>query len=256
MRKCWIVYALMVGVSAFAQTDAKAKAPQFDVVSMKVNQSGEERGFISISPGGDRLIVKNAPMYRIVEFAFNFKRHDLIVGTPAWTRTDNFDIEATVAAADLPAFRALTFEQQERMLQPVLTERCAMQAHVEKRDTPVFALQIAKGGLKMREVKPKEGWDVIEKHGEIHGRGVPIMALLYALANVPVERQVVDQTGLTAAYDFDLIWTPAEDPAGEDAAARPSLFTAVEEQLGLRLVATRALVDALVVEHIERPTAN
>ena len=82
------------------------------------------------------------------------------------------------------------------------------------------------------------------------------MALLYALANVPAERQVVDQTGLTAAYDFDLIWTPAEDPAGEDAAARPSLFTAVEEQLGLRLVATRALVDALVVEHIERPTAN
>jgi uncharacterized protein (TIGR03435 family) len=256
MRNAWLICVLLAGANVIAQTDAKPKAPQFDVVSIKLNHSGQELGLVGISPGGDRLIVTNAPMYRIVEFAYDFQRNDLIVGAPEWARTERWDIDATIDADDLAAFRALSFVQQRAMLRGVLADRCKLVAHVEKKEVPVFALQVARSGLKMHETKPaKEGWDLTEKHGELHGRGVPIAALLYGLSKISLERQIVDQTGLKGAYDFDLIWTPTEDPESSDA-TRPSLFTAVEEQLGLRLVATRAQVDALVIERIERPTAN
>src|ERR1700761_5993442 len=117
---------------AFSQT--KAKPLQFDVVSIKLNKSGEPRGVLQISPDGDRIIVTNAPMYRIVGFAFNFLRNDLVIGDPEWARTERWDMEAKVAEKDLPAFHSLDFVQQKALLQQVLIERCKMQAKVEKRE--------------------------------------------------------------------------------------------------------------------------
>ena len=232
---------------------------------------------LQISPDGDRLVVTNAPMYRIVGFAFNFLRSDLVLGVPDWARTERWDIEAKVAEADLPAFHALNFVQQKAMLQQVLMERCRMQAKVEKREVPVYALAVAKSGLKMHEVQPNEmspvvkddkgqvvnEWDITQKPGEIRGRAVPMEAMMYAMSNVSLGRQIVDHTGLKGLYNFDLVWTPeleAEPGSSADVglpdASRPSIFTAVQEQLGLRFEATKDLVDALVIGHIERPTNN
>ncbi len=259
MRRFWVLYGLVLSLSAFAQSGAKAKAPQFDVVSIKLNHSDQDRGTVQISPDGDRVVVSNSPMYRIVGFAFDFKRNDLVLGAPDWTHTERWDIEAKVPPEDLGAFRALTFKQQEAMLQSVLMERCKMQAHIEKKEVPVYALMVGKRGVKMQEVKAiDQPWDLIQKHGEIHGRAVPVGALMYALSNASLERLVIDRTGLMGTYNFDLLWTPAEDPVGETPTEmiHPSIFTAVQEQLGLRLVETKALVDALVIEHIERPTPN
>jgi uncharacterized protein (TIGR03435 family) len=136
-------------------------------------------------------------------------------------------------------------------------------------------LVIAKGGVKMHELRTSEmtlpdydakgnlvqDWDLTMKHGEVHGRAVPIGALMYALSNASLDRQVIDRTGLTGEYNFDLTWTPEDEldaqPKGDlglAEGARLSIFTAVQEQLGLRLEPTRAEVDALVIEHIERPT--
>lgn len=205
------------------------------------------------------MVVINAPMYRIVGFAFDFQRNDRVLGAPDWTRTERWDIEAKVAQADLEVFHALTFKQQKAMLQSVLVERCKLQAHAEKREVPVYALVVQKGGVKMHEVEATElPWDLIQKHGEIHGRAVPIAALMYALSDASLERQVVDRTGLTGTYNFDVLWTPTDEPQSESqiASTRPSIFTAVQEQLGLQLVGTKALVDTLNIEHIEHPTAN
>ncbi len=254
------------------------KVPQFDVVSIKLDHSGEPRGFLQISPEGDRLIVVNAPMFRIVQFAFNMQREDLVLNLPEWTRTERWDIEAKVAPADLAAFHALNLTQQKAMLQPVLMERCKMLAKVVKKEVPVFALVFAKSGLKMHELPPNEmpppvydakgnlveDWDLVIKHGEIHGRAVPMGALMYALSNASLDRQVIDRTGLKGEYNFDLVWTPEEEldaqPKGAAANAgladetRLSIFTAMQEQLGLRLEPTRASVDALEIDHIERPS--
>jgi len=272
MKKRLVFCIWILAISgAFAQT--KAKPPQFDVVSMKLDKSGEPHGMLQISPDGDRIIVTNAPMTRIIQFAFNFLRNDLVVGDPEWARTERWDMEAKVAEADLPAFHKLDFVQKKAMLQQVLTERCRMQAKVEKREIPVYALVVAKTGLKMHEVQPNEmppvvrdksgevisEWDLRQKPGEMHGRAVPMEAMMYAMSNVKLGRQIVDHTGLKGVYNFDLLWTPEEGSAASDNglpdATRPSIFTAVQE-LGLRLEATKDLVDALVIDHIERPTAD
>jgi uncharacterized protein (TIGR03435 family) len=106
-------------------------------------------------------------------------------------------------------------------------------------------------------------WNLTQKPGEMRGRAVPMEAMMYAMSNVSLGRQIVDHTGLKGLYNFDLAWTPELEegegsPAdsGQPDASRPSIFTAVQEQLGLRFEATKDLVDALVIDHIERPTNN
>ena len=278
MRGLVLISMLLLGAMTASAQAPPQKLPQFDVVSIKLNHSGEPHGILQISPDGDRIIVVNAPMFRIVQFAFDMQRNDLVVGAPDWTRTDRWDIEAKVAPGDLAAFHALTFTQQKAMLQPLLMERCKMLAKVAKKEVPVYALVVAKSGLKMHELQPNEmppavydakgnivqDWDLVMKHGEVHGRAVPMGALMWALSDVSLGRQVIDRTGLKGEYNFDLLWTPEEelDAQSKSAAAdagladgtRLSIFTAVQEQLGLRLEPTRALVDALEIDHIERPT--
>jgi len=273
MRNVILALGLLAG-GAGASAQVKAKPLQFDVVSIKLDNSGEPHGFLQISPDGDRIIVSNAPMTRIVQFAFNFLRNDLVIGDPEWARTERWDMEAKVAEADLPAFHKLDFVQKKAMLQQVLIDRCKMQAKVEKREIPVYALVVAKTGLKMHEVQPNEmppevrdksgqvisEWNITQKPGEIRGRAVPMEALMYVMSNVKLGRQIVDHTGLKGVYNFDLLWTPEEGSVAADNGlpdpTKPSIFTAVQEQLGLRLEATKDLVDALVIDHIERPTAD
>jgi bla regulator protein blaR1 len=178
MRRWLVIPALLAGaMTTPAQAPAK-KLPQFDVVSIKLNRSGEPRGILQISPDGDRVIVVNAPMFRVVQFIFDMQRNDLVVGAPDWMRTERWDIEAKVAPDDLAAFHALTFAQQKRMLEAVLMERCKMAAKVAKKEVPVYALVVAKGGIKMQALKPGEApvvrdaagnivqdWDIVKKYG-------------------------------------------------------------------------------------------
>ncbi len=250
---------------------------QFDVVSIKLNRSGDQRGILQVSPDGDRLIVSNAPMFRIVEFAFDFPRNDLILGAPQWTFSERWDIEAKIAAADLAAFHILTFKQQKAMLQAVLEERCHLQAKIVDKEIPVYALMVGKGGIKMHQVtagepqptvrdasgKIVEEWDLTQKPGEIKGRAVPIDALMYALSSASLGRQITDRTMLQGKYNFDLLWTPESEmdadsatPGAGRSSKPPSIFTAVQEQLGLRLEPTRQSVPALSIERISRPTSN
>ena len=268
---------IIAAIQAPGQSGVPPKL-QFDVVSIKLDRSGAQHGYLQISPDGDRIIVVNAPMYRIVSFAFNFQRNDLVLGAPEWAHNERYDMEAKVAPADLPAFHALNFVQQKAMLQKVLIERCKMHALIQKKEIPVYALIVNKDGMKMHEIKPGDSlpvvrdasgkvvdeWDLIQKHGEVHGRAVPMDAFMYALSNISVGRQVIDRTDLKGLYDFDLVWTPEEDGDGQTKgaaddtgtsdASRTSIFTAIQEQMGLRLAPEKAPVDALVVEHIERPS--
>jgi uncharacterized protein (TIGR03435 family) len=276
MVKVLLGCLLSMGAVA-ASGQATAKPLQFDVVSLKLDRSGEPHGILQIFPDGDRVVVRNAPMFRIVEFAFNFDFSDMVLGAPAWTRTEKWDMEAKVAAADLPAFRALSLAEQKAMLQQVLLERCKLRAHVGKKVLPVYVLKVARSGVKMHSLQPGETrpvvrdasgktvdqWDLTVKPGEAHGRAVPMEALLYVLNAASVGRKVIDETGLKGEYNFDLVWTPEDElqaPAADIAdaglkdSAQPSIFTAVQEQLGLRLEASKAPVDVLTIDRIEQPT--
>lgn len=243
---------------------------RFDAISIKQNRSEIEHGGVEISPQSDRILVSNTPMYRIIAFAFDRQRNDLIEGLPEWARSERWDIQAKVADGDIHAFTQLSFVQKKMMLQTILADRCQMRAHLAKKEVPVYALEVRKEGLRMHASDAAEianappTWNITVKRDEIHGRAVPIAALLYALSGVSLDRQVVDKTELEGLYDFDLIWTPEDgvdahsenNSKGLSEPLAPSLFTAIQEQLGLRLVATKSQVEAVVVDHIERPSGN
>ncbi len=216
---------LLFGAAVAGAQNSSKPTLQFDVVSIKLNLSGQQRGVMQVSPDGDRIVVTNAPMFRIVEFAFDFQRNDLVLGAPAWTFTERWDLEAKVAASDLAAFHALNFKQQKALLQPVLEERCRMQAKIVDKEIPVYALTVARGGIRMHEVTAEEPlpvvrdasgkvvqeWDLTQKPGQLRGRAVPIDALIYALSSASIGRQVIDRTTLKGNYNFDLLWTPQTD---------------------------------------------
>lgn len=192
--------------------------------------------------------------------AFDLKSPDQIVGLPNWDSEDSFDIEAKVDEDDLASYQKLSDrerkEQAAPMLRSMLTERFNLKAHHETRILPVYALVVAKGGFKLKQAQGAENlYGMNTNRGLISIRGGPIGArFIVGLSNF-VGRIVVDKTGLTGYYDIDLKWTPDESPTS-DPNAPPDLFTALEEQLGLKLVSTKAPVDVLVIDHVERPSEN
>jgi uncharacterized protein (TIGR03435 family) len=253
------------------QTPAPANLPTFDVVSIKLNKSGNPYGQLSLKPEGDSFVVTNAPMQRIIEFAFNFRRDDLVFGAPDWARNERYDVMAKVAAPDVAAYHALNEEQRRQMLQAIFADRCRMQAHLESREIPAYALVVAKNGPKMQQAGPNDPPVVVRDRdgnptqedalfripGQIKAQQVPMRSLALALTASNIGRQVIDKTGLTGKYSFTLQWTPdqqAETAPPADAA--PSIFTAIQEQLGLKLESAKAPIDALVIDHLERPNDN
>ena len=243
-------------------------AIHLDVVSFTENRSGAEPGYLSIPPDGNRIVVTNSPMFRVIGFAFNRQRNDLIEGLPDWARDLRWDIEATIAEESVAAFKQMSFQQQKEVLQQVLQERCELIAHAGKKEVPVYALVVSKSGTKIKEVSPtradakKQGWDMTQSAGRIDGRAIPMEALIYALSKIGLERQIIDRTGLMGRYDIALMWTPDDKLLGAPDAeetihpSRTSIFTALQNDLGLKLEAIRAEIDTVVVTHIAKPSAN
>jgi uncharacterized protein (TIGR03435 family) len=169
------------------------------------------------------------------------------------------------------------------MLQPLLAERFKLKAHTETKQLPVYELIVAKGGPKLKEATPGDtyangfkGPDGVGRggmmrmgRGQLTGQGVPITTLTNLLSQ-QLQRTVVDKTGLTGKYDLELNWTPeqgegglgpppgAASPQAEPApdATGPSIFTALQEQLGLKLQSTKGPVETLVIDHAEMPSEN
>lgn len=258
---------------------AAASLPKFDVISVKLDKTGGNGIRSGLTPDGVNVV--NAPLHSLLTLAYGVS-DDQLIGEPDWSRTTRFDIEAKVAAADVPTLKALTFDQRRMQAQQILTERFGLVLHHETRELPEFLLTVAKGGPKLAAAKidpehpmpPGSRGNFRMSHGpaglRLQAQGARIDGLLPLLAN-ETGRTVVDKTGLTGNYDFTLTWTPdrPEGPPGERSPADagsmvqppstdigPTLFTAIEEQLGLKLESTKGPVDVLVIDHVEMPTEN
>lgn len=245
---------------------ASVKLPTFDVISVKVNNSGSRN--ISMGSTPDGLHATNIPAQLILKQAFAFAVNDsLIFGAPAWAQTTRFDIDAKVAASDVDAFKALTNDQRRLMVVQILTARFQFAYHPETRMLPEYALVLAKGGSKLQEFQPGNDANGQPKHpgrmqvhdGTVIAQGIPLESLIHFLSD-RVGRPIEDKTGLTGIYDFTLQLDqshdgPAPDPNSADSTG-PSIFTALQEQLGLKLDAEKGPVQVLVVDHIEQPAAN
>jgi uncharacterized protein (TIGR03435 family) len=259
-------------------------SPAFEVASVKPNKTGDQRVMIGIQPGG-RFNASNVPLRMLLRQAFNVQEFQL-VGGPDWLGSERFDVVAKAPEGDFNA------DAMRPMLRALLVERFKLAFHNETRDMPVYALVKArpdgKLGPKLTPAsvdcsatgrrrgggpppappqpgeKPECGFMI--GLGRMSVGGMPISNLVQALSP-QVGRIVLDKTELPGAYDFELTYAPeplgiggpppllngAPPPVDPNA---PTLFTALQEQLGLKLDSQRGPVDVVVIDHVEQPTAD
>jgi uncharacterized protein (TIGR03435 family) len=252
---------------------------KFDVVSVKPDKSDQQVN-INDTGEGDGLSMRNMPVNWIILYAFDIQDPNLLVGSPQWIKSERYDIQAKVAEGDLSAFHRLTKEQRRFMLQDILCDRFKMTFHREPKETSIYALVVAKNGSKLKKVEPgKQRTSGIEKPdgtilqgeilhsrmpGQIEGQEVPMETFAKSLSGL-VGRQVVDKTNLMGVYDFKLEWQPDRDldpdvarrePAAAPDKAGLSLFSALQEQLGLKLNSEKVMMPSLVIDHLEEPSDN
>ena len=249
---------------------APIQTPSFDVISVKPNKSSiGARGLIVTEFTADGFRGVNVPVHTLLLEAYGLHEGESF-GEPAWADSEVFDIEAKVAGPDVVAFTKLDSNQREAMLRQILVERFNMTAHYEIRELPVYALSVTKGGPKLKEsaidpsvpASARRGGGVRMSMGMISANECTIPYFLSMLSR-QLGRTVLDRTGLTGNYDFTLRWSPdngattsSNAPDGSQSDSLPSIFTVVQEQLGLKLESTKAPADVLVVDHIEHPSQN
>lgn len=264
---CVAVMGLVCLAGLTMAVRAQEKALKFDVVSVKPHVGA---GVIKIVYTNDGFSAVNAPLGAVVREAFHTVRSEQVEGMPDWVRSARYDIEAKVSDTDAETFRKLGMEEKDRMVEKVLEERFGLKFHNTSKEMPVYALVVAKNGLKMKEAHGGDTYANGFKDrngtaagsgllwlgpGHLVGQGASVETLVSMLSG-DMDRMVVDRTGLTGRYDFELQFA-AEAKTGDAAEnAGPSAFTALEEQLGLKLEPAKAPVEFVVVDHIERPTEN
>jgi len=237
--------------------DAPNKSLVYDVVSVKPSQPGCPGMQMSGSTG--RIAHHCVTLWGLMYNAYDLRPNDTnIPGLPGWAMTAQFDVDAKMDDDTIAALQKLPGEDKQKqiqfMLQALLADRFKLRVHTETRDRPIYALVIAKGGSKLKplpaDAKQKgSSWG----NGRIQLQAGPIDRLAFCLSD-GLDKVVVDKTGLTGKYDITLTWTPDDRQGTADAG--PTLFTALEEQLGLKLESTRGPVDTLVVDHAEKPSEN
>jgi uncharacterized protein (TIGR03435 family) len=278
----------LLGIGAIAPIKAKA-TPQspsvsatlaFEVASIKRNRSGTGNWRVKGNPAG--LTATNTTPQQLVIFAYALRNfeisrelNDQIVGEPDWMSSERYDVSAS-------AGRTVTPEEVRAMVRSLLQERFKMAAHRETKLRQTYALMLARpdrilgpelrrtdvdcqavaaanaafvGGLQPRPKPASNGVSpcaLVPAEGTLNAGGVPIETLARSIAK-EAGRTVVDKTGLTGNYEFKLKYSPAGNSAADD---RPTIFIALREQLGLKLEPQQNPLDVLVIDRIERPTAN
>jgi uncharacterized protein (TIGR03435 family) len=285
---------IFMGISLGAGSglgQSPAPAPDslaFDVASVKPSSADKNGQSLMMSEG--KFSTENEPLLGLIKFAYNLKSDDQLIGAPGWVGSKRFDIDAKEDAAFVEAAKTLPPEQRvaqiRLMVQALLAERFHLQASRETRELPVYALVLARGGSKMTVVPPpdlsrtsatppapgdapvrRRGSGVRSTgHGDLTGLAATMDILTNVLSNQPetAGRLVLDKTGLTGNYDWTLKWTPERSASmasggpssGGTDDTGPSFFTAIQEQLGLKLESQKGPVPVVVIAHVDLPDAN
>jgi uncharacterized protein (TIGR03435 family) len=239
--------------------------PGFDVATIKPSQPGRPGKGIGFN--GHEFIARNFDMYDLIAFAYGMHTKQ-IIGAQDWFDKDLFDIAGTPDVAGVPSLH-----QMELMVQKLLPDRFALKFHHEQRELPVYIITVAPGGPKTAVTKsgPNDPQPFFFRaFGDLTVGNMTITEFATWMQASVMDRPVVDHTGLTDRYDFHLKWTPDESqfaqwrssngpiqpPAGDNPNAAPSLYTAMQEQLGLKMEAGKAMDDVIVIDHVEKPSPN
>ena len=238
---------------------------KFEVASVKPS-APDSPGIVRYLPGGG-LRITGATLQSLISIAYDLRPFQ-ISGGPKWIDADRFDIDARLTTSDdaLPANPpainpGLTREDQWHAaegLRSLLADRFLLTFHEETSEQPLFALVVAKRGPKLRDATESESFIRRTGPGSITGQAIALRLLVLNLANA-LDQPVIDKTGLTGKYTFELKWDDSLPSAAQSAAAEPnegSIFTALQEQLGLRLESQKGPTKILVVDGAERPSKN
>jgi uncharacterized protein (TIGR03435 family) len=236
---------------------ALAQAPlTFEVASVKPAAPGARGGIIRQMPGNQRYLATNVPLRSIMTVAYSVTDRQ-ISGGPSWVGTDPFDIDARAAQSRTP-------EELHDMLARLIEERFQLKIRHEKKELPIYELVIDKGSPKLTEHDPADlNHPPMELTADgLKGVNVTMNYFAFVLSRIH-DRNVIDKTGLPGRYDLTLqfaregpLRNGAEAGRGPVEQDGPSIFTALREQLGLRLVPAKGPVDFLVIEHAEKPSDN
>ena len=238
----WVATCLLVGVVLPAQ-----EKPAFEVASVRAHYPPDDRFSFDIAPSG-RLTARNMTVWNLIREAYG-RRDSQMTGGPAWIKTDGFDVVAQ-SAQPAPVERPRVLE----MLRTLLEDRFRLRWHEDTRETAGYALRVAAGGPKLAPARP--GGQSRMQRGNL---AAPDMTLdsLCQIFEFDLARPVADQTRLTGSYAIELQWARQNPSAAEEPdTARPSLFTAVQEQLGLRLESAKVPVKIFAIDDAQRPSGN
>ena len=227
---------------------------EFDVASIRPTGNPDRRTRLYRHPDDTEFGGQNVSLQALLQFAYGVSE-TRVIGLPSQLAGARFDLQAKGDADTEAKFHKLNPDQQrvakQKMVQAMLAERCGLKVHFETRELPVFALVVAKGGPKFStsEQVVSSGWGGWT-HIEVEG-GDTVARFAEELTRVS-GRVVLNRTGLTGHYDMELDWSNDDD----DESDQPTLFTAIREQLGLTLESRRAMVEVVVVDRMELPSAN
>ena len=247
-----LVAARVQSLSDMSAQQQSAELPKYDVSTVRPNNSGSTD--IHINVDGAVFEMGNTTIRRLLQLAYDI-RPDLISGLPPWAESERFDIKAKVIDADPETLKSLTNDQVRVMARRLIMDRFHLETHTDTKITPVYDLVVAKSGVKFKPSSQAGEDDLMHMHGmQVTASNLHMKALANYLSR-QTDRVVVDKTGLPARYDLTLKWSPdlAQAEHGDDA---PPLFTALQDQLGLKLQPSRGPVPTLVIDHIERPKDN
>jgi uncharacterized protein (TIGR03435 family) len=236
---------------------ALAAAQTFEVASINTRTDGTGDIYtpkpFRFDFSGARITIENFRLSDLITYAYDIKYYELF-GEPRWADIDRYNVSAKA-----PDGTSLNREAARPMMRALLADRFHLRAHTEKREMPVYMLVVAKGGPKFRE-SPAGAQKILTQ--ESKGRGYMMTVSSGDMAQLTgefskgnnVDRPVIDKTGLTGTYDYKLEW--GDDAAADADAGTVSVFTAFQEQLGLRLRPSRAPVQVLIIDLAERPSEN
>jgi uncharacterized protein (TIGR03435 family) len=248
------------GQTASAGNHAISATPDYDVATVKANDSGSGSSRLSIRD--DILQATNVQLGSLLEAAFDIRR-DQIVGLPHWAQVERYDMAAKVVDMSPEQLKGLSSVQRKVMLQHLLEQRFHVQTHVETRTLPLMELFVTKEGIRFTESqKSSDGQNQMKgstnvNNEEMTATGVPMETLVRFLSSM-THMPVVDKTGLMGTYDFHLKWQREEEgqASGLHDQALPTIYAALPEQLGLKLESGKGPVNVLVVDNVEQPSEN
>jgi uncharacterized protein (TIGR03435 family) len=232
---------------------AKDADPDWEVVTVRPTDPAVTNA--SVRMNGRQMVMENRTVETMLLIGYGVHKKQ-IMNAPDWIRTDRWDIRGVPDVPGQPNIR-----QMQALTRKLLVERFGLTTHTGKRQMEVYALRVAKGGEKMT---PSAGDpNGLPDENDRDNGGVRTMRVANAsmgefalIMKFFMDRPMVEQTGLSGRYDFRLQWTFDDSNALTDGSAPPGLFTAIQEQIGLRLEPVKAETDVLVVDKVERPGAN